>query len=234
MPTRVRVVGGLGLVGALILVPATAGYAAGLGGITSSELYAQVSEPGVIGSMSDGFSTSANQDLDGRTLADGQVWSATPGDFEVSKKDDWVTATKSSFTPPLSIATLPWISIPTTRITSQITLQGAGMFGILMQADQATQTGVALRFLDTGNVEIARLHNGNWATLASATSSAIGTWSLTYDHGTYTATNGSTTLTYTATPSQDSAWRAFGDVGIFVAGPKAKDAAWSNFIVETP
>ena len=232
MPTRVRGVGGLGLVGALILVPATTGYAAGLGGITSADLYAQHGEPGVIGFMSDGFATNKTEDLDGRTLADGQVWSATPGDFEVIKQTDEAAAQTNN--PPLSIATLPWISIPTTKITSQITKQGAGQFGLLMQADRTSQTGVALRFLDTGNVEIARLHNSNWATLATATSSAIGTWSFTYDHGTYTATNGSTTLTYTATPSEDSAWRAFGDVGIFVKGPGAKNAAWTNFIVETP
>ena len=226
------VVGGLGLVGALILFPTTTGFAAGLGGISSADLYAQHGEPGVIGSMSDGFATKKTEDLDGRTLADGQVWSATPGDFEVIKQTDEAAAQYN--TPPLSIATLPWISIPTTQLTSQITKQGAGQFGLLMQADRASQTGVGLRFLSSGTVEIARLDNGIWATLDSATSSAIGIWTFTYDHGTYTATNGSTTLSYTASPSEDSAWRAFGDVGIFVKGPGAKNAAWTNFIVETP
>ena len=224
------VVGGLGLVGALILFPTTTGFAASLGTISSADLYAQHGEPGVIGSMSDGFAGSGKSYLDGRTLADGQIWSAPAKVFEVTGGE--CAPTKDNA--PFSIAALPWISIPTTRITSQITLEGAGEFGLLMHADQTTQTGVALRFRDTGNAEIARLHNGNWATLDSATSSAIGTWTFAYDHGTYTATNGSTTLTYTATPSQDSAWRAFGDVGIFVAGPKAKSAAWTIFIVETP
>ncbi len=224
------VVGGLGLVGALILFPTTTGFAAGLGGISSADLYAQHGEPGVIGSMSDGFAGSGKSDLDGRTLADGQIWSAPAKVFDVTGGQ--CEAAKNNT--PMSIATLPWISIPTTRITSQITLEGAGQFGLIMQADQATQTGVALRFLSTGDVEIARLHNGNWATLDSATSSAIGTWTFTYDHGTYTATNGSTTLSYTASPSQDSAWRTYGDVGLFVDGPNAKNAAWSTFIVETP
>lgn len=231
MPTRVRVVGGLGLVGALILVPATTGYAAGLGGISSADLYAQHGEPGVIGSMSDGFASNKRVDLNGRTLSDGQVWSAPSKDFEVYQGE--CVPTKGNL--GLTIATLPWISIPTTRVTSTITQDGAAQFGILMQADAATQTGVALRILSGGNVEIARLHNGNWATLASTSAAGVATWSLTYDHGTYTAKrNGTPLLTYTATPSQDTAWRGYGDVGIFVQGPNAKDAIWTSFIVETP
>jgi len=226
-----RVVGGLGLAGALILFPATTGYAASLSGITSADLLVQSGEPGVIGSMSDGFASNKKEDLDGRTLADGQVWSAPAKDFEVNQGE--CVPTKNNL--PLTLATLPWLSIPTTRVTSTIVQDGAGQFGLLLQADASTSTGVALRFLAGGTVEIARLHNGNWATLASTTATAVGTWSLGYDHGTYTASrNGTALLSYTASPSENTAWRANRDVGIFAEGPNAKDAIWTTFIVETP
>ena len=233
MPTGVRVAGGLGLVGALILGPMSVGYAAGLGGLNSVDLLTRSGEPSVGATMSDDFNTKSNADLSGRTLDGGQTWAATTGDFRLDKRRNWLTAQNANS--PLSLATLPWPSLPSTRVESNIAGLGAGQFGLLLHADRQALTGVALRFLSSGQVEIARLHNGNWATLASTTSSSTGAWSLTYDRGTYTADlRGTPMLSYTATPAQASAGPACSDVGVFVEGPNATDAAWKSISVDAP
>lgn len=230
MRTRVMILGGCALAGGLLLSSIVPAYAADLTGLDAGIITAQHGLPGAIGSAADDFESPGKTDLAGRTLATGQQWSAST-DFEVT--GGVAQGTKNNL--GLSIATLPWVSIPTTRVTAQITAIGAAEFGLLLQADRDTNTGVALRLLDTGDVTLARLEAGSWITLATTSGATTGTWSLTYSFGTYSAIlNGSTLLTYTASPAEQVAWLMNGDVGLFVAGPKGKDAAWADFIVETP
>ena len=230
MRTKAMILGGCVLTGGLVLSAIVPAQAADLTGIDAGIITAQHGLPGAIGSAQDDFESPGKTDLAGRTLSTGQQWSASP-DFEVT--GGAAQATKNNV--PLSIATLPWVSIPTTRVTAQITTFGAAEFGLLLQADRDANTGVALRLLDTGDVTLARLEEGTWTTLATASGATTGTWSLTYSFGTYSAVlNGSTVLTYTASPAEQVTWRGNGDVGIFVAGPRAKDAAWADFSVETP
>jgi len=229
MVRGVRVVGGFGLAGALILLPTTTGYAASLNNVTSATLTVQHGEPTVVAYLHDSFASPSKTDLDGRVLADGQVWSAPNKAFEVKSGECYTT--KNNL--PLSIGTVPWMSIPTTVVTADMTSSGAEDFGLLLQADRASQTAVGLRLLAGGDVRLARLDAGSWTTLASTSATLNGTWSLVYDHGTYSVyRNGNLQLTYVASPTEDAAWRANGDAGIYVTGDKT--ALWANFTVESP
>ena len=125
------ILGGCVLTGGLVLSAIVPAQAADLTGIDAGIITAQHGLPGAIGSAQDDFESPGKTDLAGRTLSTGQQWSASP-DFEVT--GGAAQATKNNV--PLSIATLPWVSIPTTRVTAQITTIGAAEFGLLLQADR--------------------------------------------------------------------------------------------------
>lgn len=224
-----RVAGAIVLAGALILLPISAGHAASLTPLTTASLSVQHGEPVVVALLHDGFASPSKADLDGRVLAEGQIWAAPTKTFEVQAGDCYTT--KNNL--PLSLATLPWMSIPTTVVSADLTSSGAQDFGLLLQADRSSQSAVALRLMTGNIVQLARLDAGVWTTLGSTTAGPNAAWSLRYDHGTYSVSRNAVTLiSYAATPAEDAAWRTHGDVGIYASGNKT--ALWANFTVESP
>ena len=229
MNIRTRAAGALALAGALVLVPASTGFAASLAGISSASLYVQHGPGTLIGAMSDDFTGPGKSDLAGRTLVTGQAWSAPTKTLEATGGE--LELARGGL--PITLATLPWMAIPTTRISADLGSSGSHDFGLAIQANQAAATATVLRIMPGNVVRLARLDGGSWTTLASATAGPNGTWVLQHEHGTYTVKrNGTPLLTYTATPAERLAWGAYRDAGVYVSGNKG--CTWDNLTVESP
>lgn len=222
--------GGAALTAASLMVVASmTAYAAPLGGLTTTSMFVASPTPVAYASMSDDFTTAGGprQSINARVLPTGQQWSAVNNTFAVQAGDvsPWNNAST------VRLATLPWVSAPTTTVTATLTGSGAYNFGLALHADVATGTAMVLRLRQGEIAEIAVVQGGTMTVLASGTGNVNATWSLTFNNGTYAGVrNGTPVVSYDASalPGRPT----FATAGLFLQG--GITLSWDDLSVVTP
>ncbi len=230
MNRATALLGGAALTAASLMVVASAtAYAAHLGGLTTTSMYVASPMPVAYASVSDDFTTAGGprQSLSGRVLANGQQWSAANNTFAVQAGEvsPWNNAST------VRLATLPWVSAPTTTVTATLTGSGAYNFGLALHADVATSTAMILRLRGGDIAEIAVVQSGTVTVLASGIGGPNATWTLAFSNGTYTGIrNGTPIVSYDASalPGRPT----FATAGLFLQG--GINLSWDDLTVVTP
>ncbi|MDQ1306270.1 MAG: hypothetical protein QG671_2102 [Actinomycetota bacterium] len=195
--------------------------AASLGGILAASLYASSHiDVAKNASLSYNF-VSANGNLNGKTLATGQVWVVHSGSWSIQANRGRQTNTGN-----LRTASLPWFRTPTV-VGATITTTGPFNLGVYMQGNAAGTVATVLRVRNgTPNVvELGRISGGTFTVRASTTSAtSAATWALSYKDGDCTVTrNGTSILTYTFPAIERAAIEANTRVGMITSGNVGND-----------
>jgi len=225
-----RVIGGAAVFAASsILIANVTAHAASLGPINSASLFVTSPIPVAQASVSDDFTTGSGprQTINNRVLPTGQQWNAVNNTFAVQSgsASPWNNAST------VRMATLPWMFLPTSRVSATLSASGSYNFGLVLHADVASSTGMVLR-LSAGDVaEIAIVNSGVVTVLATGTGGPNASWALDYNNGVFTGIrNGTPVVSYDASalPGRPT----FSTAGLYLQG--GNNLTWDDFLVVTP
>ena len=228
MNRAMRVIGGAAVFAASsILIANVTAHAAHLGPINAGSIFVTTGVPVAQASVSDNFTGTGKQSINNRVLPTGQQWNAANNTFAVRSGNvsPWNNAST------IRMATLPWMFLPTSRVSATLSASGSYNFGLMLHADRASSTGMVLR-LSTGNVaEIALVNAGVVTVLATGTGGPNASWALAYDNGVFTGIrNGTPVVSYDASalPGRPT----FSTAGLYLQG--GNNLTWDDFLVVTP